>query len=214
MAITGIEVPLEAAMAAWLAALALGVLAGRLRLRGKPAAAANDPLAGLFTSANLGAALDAADRRTGARAVLHGRIDQLATLHAGWDAATRARVLGQIAGVMKAGVRREDAFTTLEGDGFTILMPGADEQAARGVAERLRRALAGLHLPQFGRTAPFSASFGVAAERQGESRESLVARARTALRAAQKAGGDHVVAASEIEEVMFLPAPEAPAQAA
>jgi diguanylate cyclase (GGDEF)-like protein len=143
-----------------------------------------------------------------AQAVLRGRIDQIASLRTGWDAKTREQVLGQIAGVMKAGIRRDDSFARIEGDGFTIIMPGADESAAMGVADRLRRALAQLRMPQFGADNPFTASFGVAAGRSDDSRDNLVARARAALEAAQRGGSDHVVAASEIEEVVFLPAPE------
>jgi diguanylate cyclase (GGDEF)-like protein len=115
---------------------------------------------------------------------------------------------------MEAGIRREDRFELIEGEGFTILMPGADEQAAMGVAERLRRALAHMTLPQSGMHNHFTASFGVAAGRSGDCGETLVARARAALEAAQKAGSDHVVAASEIEEIKFLPAPHSSSAAA
>lgn len=215
--ITGIAVPLEAAMAAFLAALMLGVYVGQERQRRRHAALP-DPLSGLFAPATLEAAVDGANRRfhrhVAAQAVLRGRIDQIASLRTGWDAETREQVLSHIAGVMKAGVRRDDSFAQIEGDGFTIVMPGADERAARGVADRLRRAMAQINLPQFGGENPFTASFGVAAGRADDNPASLVARARAALEAAQKAGSDHVVAASEIEEVIFLPPPETSANVA
>ena len=152
--------------------------------------------------------------RVAGQAVLRGRLDQIASLRTGWDDQTREQVLGQIAAVMQAGVRRDDSFSRIEGDGFTIVMPGADERAAVGVADRLRHALAQIRLPQFSGENPFTASFGVAAGRADDTRDNLVARARAALEAAQKAGSDHVVAASEIEEVIFLPAPEQSADAA
>ena len=215
--ITGIAVPLEAAMAASLAALLLGMYVGQERVRRRQHAAP-DPLSGLFAPATLETAIDGANRRfnsrVAAQAVLRGRIDQIASLRTGWDAQTREQVLGHIAAVMQAGVRRDDSFARIEGDGFTIVMPGADERAAVGVADRLRHALAQIRLPQFGGENPFTASFGVAAGRADDSRDNLVARARAALEAAQKAGSDHVVAASEIEEVMFLPAPARSADAA
>jgi len=215
--ITGIEVPLEAVIAASLAAFALGALRERARHLRKLDSAIN-PLSELFVPGVLESAAEDANRRFAGRmasqAVLRGRIDQMATLRTGWDAATRDQVLDHIAGVMKAGVRRDDRFTNIEGEGFTIVMPGADEQAARGVAMRLRRALARMKLPQSGSHNPFTASFGVAAGRSGECGEKLVARARAALDAAQKAGSDHIVAASEIEEVIFLPAPPASSAAA
>ncbi|MFN9716950.1 MAG: diguanylate cyclase domain-containing protein, partial [Sphingomonadales bacterium] len=149
--ITGFEVPLEAAIAASLAALALGILAERSRFHRKLDDAVN-PLAGLFAPGVLESAAEEANRRLagrmGSQAVLRGRIDQIAMLRTGWDSAARDQVLGHIASVMKAGIRREDRFELIEGEGFTIVMPGADEQAAMGVAERLRRALAHMTLPQ------------------------------------------------------------------
>lgn len=215
--ITGIEVPLEAAIAASLAAFALGVLRGRARHMRKHDSAP-DPLAELFAPGVLESAADDANRRLAGRmagqAVLRGRIDQIAMLRTGWDAAARDQVLSQIAEVMKAGVRRGDHFSHIEGDGFTIVLPGADEQGARSVADRLRLALARIRLSQSGAHNRFTASFGVAAGRGGENGETLVARARAALDAAQRAGSDYVVAASEIEEVMFLPAPTASPAAA
>jgi diguanylate cyclase (GGDEF)-like protein len=214
---TGIEVPLEAAMAVSLATLALGMMAGRKRQGGRRALA-RDPLSGLFARTALENAVANANRRTASRraaqAVLHGRIDQLAALRAGWDAETRELVLGHIAEVMKAGIRRDDSYASLAGDGFTIVMPGADERAAKGVAERLRRALGQMRLPQLGGEGLFTASFGVAAGKAGDSGERLVARALAALEAARQSGTDHVVAASEINEVIFLPAPAPSAEAA
>lgn len=216
--VTGIAVPLEAAMVTATAALALGVFVERLRHRRAlvPAAPAtkpvSSPLADLFAPRVLGQAVERVNRRRAAnkaaRAVLTGRIDQIAMLRAGWDTEAREQVLSHIAAVMKAGVRREDSFTHIAGDGFTIVMPGADERDALGVAERLRRALAGMTLPRSGARNPFTASFGVAADEHGLAGETLIARARAALDAAQQTGSDHVVAASDIEEVIFLPPPE------
>jgi diguanylate cyclase (GGDEF)-like protein len=215
--VTGIEVPLEAAIAAWLAALALGVFAERARKRLRRAPA-SDPLSGLFTPETFETVVESANRRAGdpvpARAVLHARIDQIAMLRSGWNAEAREAVLDHVATVMKAGIRREDRLARVEGDGFTIIMSGADETAAKGAADRLRRALAQIRLPQFGTDNAFTASFGVASGRADETGDKLVKRALAALNAAQKVGSDQVVAASEIEEVIFLPAPGPSANAA
>ncbi|MFM7404917.1 MAG: hypothetical protein ACKO1N_12710, partial [Erythrobacter sp.] len=62
-------------------------------------------------------------------------------------------------------------------------------------------------LPQVGSEARLTASFGVAAERFGDGDGSIARRARRALDAAVAKGADHVVPASEIEEIMLLPAP-------
>jgi diguanylate cyclase (GGDEF)-like protein len=215
--ITNIAVPLEAAMGASLAAFALGRLLERTRQR-RRSGTATEPLSGLFDRATLQAAVDDANRRFAGRAVtqavLRARIDQMASLRTGWDTETREELLAHIADVMKTRIRRDDSFARIDGDGFTIVMPGADEQAAKGVADRLRRALAQLKLPQFGGENPFTASFGVAAGDTHDNGDTLIARARAAMEAAQKAGTDHVVAASEIEEVIFLPAPASSAGAA
>ncbi|MFN3864224.1 MAG: GGDEF domain-containing protein [Erythrobacter sp.] len=215
--ITGIAVPLDAAMAASLAALLMGIAVGQGWAR-RTRHPAPDALSGLFAPATLQTAIEGANRRLNSRvaaqAVLRGRIDQIASLRSGWDPQTREQLLEQIAAVMQAGVRRDDSFARIDGDGFTIVMPGADERAAVGVANRLRRALARIKLPQLGRANPFTASFGVAAGPTDDSRDNLVARAHAALEAAQKAGSDQVVAASDIEEVVLLPAPTRSADAA
>ena len=113
-----------------------------------------------------------------------------------------------IAAVMRTGLRRDDR-VTLAGEGFTIIVPGADERTAVNIAERLRRRIAQMRFPHLGGEARLSASFGVAADRKGDSADRIAARARHALQAALARGPDHVVPASEIEEVILLPAPPA-----
>lgn len=211
--VTGIAVPLEAAIGLWLAGLMLGIAAGRLRGREpRGPAAKRDPLAGLFSSGMMSSAVQHANRRTasgmGRRAVLRGRIDQMAMLQTGWDPQTRQQMLDQIAAIMQAGLRSDDDFAALDNDGFTITMDGADEAAAKRVAARLRHALLQLRLPQLGGANPFTASFGVASGEIQDNGVTLVARARAALDAAQQTGADQVVAASEMEDVIFLPPPD------
>ncbi|MDC8755011.1 diguanylate cyclase [Erythrobacter sp. sf7] len=215
--VTGIDVPLEAAIAGWLAALVLGVFIGRAWKIPRHTSL-SDPLSGLFSPETLETAIESTRRRTGdrasARAVLHARLDQIAMLRSGRNAEAREAVLDHVAAVMKASIRRDDRLARVAGDGFTIVMSGADERAAKSAADRLRRALAQIRLPQFGSDNAFTASFGVAAGRADEMGDTLMRRALAALDAAQKAESDHVVAASEIEEVIYLPAPEPSTNAA
>lgn len=218
---TGIEVPLELAALLSAGALAAGAWAGRLRAYrqfGPRPAPASDPLGAFFKAENFSKTIDLTARRNaaraGAQAVLHGRIDQLSeVLHP----ATRSEVREHVAAVMRAGLRRDDSIAlgagVLAGDGFTIVIPGADERAAVRIADRLRRTLAQLRLPQLGDGARLTATFGVAAQRFGDDDGAIVRRARRALDAAVAKGSDHVVPASEIEEIMLLPAP-APSPAA
>jgi diguanylate cyclase (GGDEF)-like protein len=211
---TGIEVPLEvaallcagcAAAGAWLASTR-----AQLRLAPRPAAAA-DPLGALHKPEVFAKAVDLATRRNALRAasqaVLHGRIDQIQTFGPVWTSDTRAEVREHVAAVMRASLRRGDRMAQAEGDAFTITLSGADERAGVRIADRLRRRLGQLHLPQIGSAARLTASFGVAAEGYGDGDDSIARRARRALDAAVAKGADHVVPASEIEEIMLLPAP-------
>lgn len=208
--ITGIEVSLELAVLLCAAGVAGGAWVGQNRANRRLDPRRN-PLRPLMKPAAMDQAIDLAARRDalreGSHAVLHGRIDQIAALRTVWNTDTRDQVREHIAAVMRAGLRRNDRITLAEGDGFTILIPGADERTAVRIADRLRRKLAQLRLPHLGQGATLTASFGVAADRFGETTRGLDQRARRAFDAAVAQGCDHVVPASEIEEVMLLPAP-------
>lgn len=214
--ITGIELPVELALLLCAGFAAGGAWIGQRRAQRRLDPRRN-PLHHLMKAERLGAAVDLATRRDAVResshAVLHGRIDQIAAFHSVWSADTSDQVREHVAAVMRAGLRRGDRIALAEGEGFTIVIPGADERAAVRIADRLRRTLARLTLPQLGGEGQLTASFGVAADRFGENGEGLARRARRALDAAVAKGTDHVVPASEIEEVMLLPAP-APSPAA
>jgi GGDEF domain-containing protein len=205
------NIPLELALLLCMGCGAAGVWAGQVRANRRLDPRRN-PLRELLRPAVLSQAIDLAARRDalreGSHAVLHGRIDQIAALRTVWNADTREQVHEHIAAVMRAGLRRGDRIAISAGgsgeDNFTILIPGADERAAVRIADRLRCSLAQLRLPQLGNEARLTASFGVAADRFGESSDGLDRRARRALDAAD---ADHVVPASEIEEIILLPAP-------
>jgi len=209
--ITGIGVPLELTLLLCAGSAAAGVWLGQMRANRRLDPRRN-PLRALMKPDVMSQAIDLAARRDalreGSHAVLHGRIDQLAALRSVWNADTRDQVYEHVAAVMRAGLRRGDRIAINAGhsdeDDFTILIPGADERAAVRIADRLRRSLAQLRLPQLGNEAPLTASFGVAADRFGESSDGLDRRARRALDAAD---ADHVVPASEIEEIILLPPP-------
>lgn len=218
--ITGVNMPLEVALLLSIIVGVAGVWIGQQRVKRQrdpqPTPRSNprpNPLSDLLKPEVLAEAIDLAAhrsaRRAGAHAVMHGRIDQLAMMRTIWNLETRAEVSQHVAAVMRAGLRQNDRIAINDGEGFTILIPGVDERTAVGIADRLRRALAQLHLPQLGSDARLTASFGVASDRVGEGNTSLDQRARRALLAAMARGEDHVVPASEIEEIMLLPAPAA-----
>ncbi len=198
--ITGMNVPLELAVGLCALFCVVGAWAGQARALRRQTKQRH-PLADLMQSANLDQVIDLATRRNAiseaSHAVLHGQIDW------GGSTATREQLQGSIAAVMRAGLRRGDHVTHIEGDGFTIILPGADERAGARIADRLRSALA-----QAGETAGGAARFGVAAGLYDKGGDLLNRRARRALDAALAQGYDHIVTASEIEEVVYLPAPE------
>lgn len=205
--ITGIQVPLEAAMAMCGVFLLIGAGLAHWVAQSRRAPH-SDPLADLMQPDRLGPAIDLAARRNAKRdpshAVLRGRIDQLAATPGELDGDARSALRDQIAAVMRSGLRRGDTMTLFEGDGFTIIAPGADEDGAVRMADRLRDALATIRLSQSGAHAGLKARFGVAA---GDTGEPLAQRALRALEAAMAQSDAHVVSANDIREVIYLPAP-------
>jgi diguanylate cyclase (GGDEF)-like protein len=106
--------------------------------------------------------------------------------HAVGDAVLRA-----FAAVLRETLRESDLAGRWGGEEFLLLLPGADEEGAAQLAERVRSALAERGVP----SAPglrVTASFGVA-EYAGETNtEELVAAADGALYRAKRAGKDRV----------------------
>jgi len=106
--------------------------------------------------------------------------------HAVGDAVLRA-----FAAVLRETVRESDVAGRWGGEEFLLLLPGADEEGAAQLAERIRIGLGGRSIPG----APglrVTASFGVA-EYAGESNsEQLVVAADSALYEAKRAGRDRV----------------------
>lgn len=168
----------------------------------------HDPLQELMRRDNLGPAIDLAlhrnTQREASQAVLIGRIDQFAADQPGWGREARQRIVEQVAAALRVSLRRDDRVAMVagsaDGDGFSILVPGADERAAVRIADRLRSKVRHLRLPRFGGGERLTASFGVAAGSLTERSERIEARARRALEVAVETGPDKVVPASAIGE--------------
>jgi two-component system cell cycle response regulator len=111
--------------------------------------------------------------------------------HAAGDAVLRA-----VAARLADGLREEDLAARWGGEEFLLLLPDAGD--ATVVCERLRAAIADTPIRVDAAVAiTITASFGWAAWGGGETAETLVARADTALYAAKDGGRDCVVAASD-----------------
>lgn len=144
------------------------------------------------------------DRRD---SVMEARIDRLDMFGRVWGENARREATDQVAKVLRAGIRRTDEVRTIPGEGFVIVLENAREDEAVGIAQRLRRALAGTPIPGMGAGLHVTASFGIAEGRPGESIDEARTRAGGALDAATANGEDLVIAASEIEEILSLPPP-------
>jgi diguanylate cyclase (GGDEF)-like protein len=90
------------------------------------------------------------------------------------------QILTQLARMIDESVRETDVVARFGGEEFLVVMPETDLEGATKFADRLRQ--------QIAQEMPLTVSGGVAEGMDGDSHESLVARADTALYAAKSAG--------------------------
>jgi len=140
----------------------------------------------------LSAELAVGGRHTLPLAVLMADIDHFKKIndthgHAAGDEALRAvsRTLG-------GALREGDSVGRLGGEEFLVLLPMLEGAAAFAAADRLRREIEQSRAVFEGCEIPLSISIGVGCRRQGDSVDSLLARADAALYAAKSAGRNRV----------------------
>lgn len=97
-------------------------------------------------------------------------------------------VLQNLADVVREYIRETDVFARWGGDEFAILLPHTDLRRAQEVAERIRQAINSNASLQ-----EITCSFGVAASRENDTKQSLLRRADDLLLQAKTAGKDMVV---------------------
>jgi two-component system, cell cycle response regulator len=105
------------------------------------------------------------------------------------------QVLERIGNVLIKHTRGSDITCRYSGDEFVVVMPEADQQGARGLAEKLRQLIA-TELYNFAdQPLKVTVSLGVSVYEVGspQSAESLLSAADAALLSAKRAGGDCVV---------------------
>lgn len=158
-----------------------------------------DPLTGTATEAALlrftEAVLDIADPGGPPVGFLLIDIDGLPEIGARLGAGVEDAVLLGAADRLHEGIRGHDLVGRMA-RGFGICMPDLLPAQAWGVAERLRRGLAETPLPTPAGDLGVTCSIGFAlGHGPGLDPAALVARARLAVREAQQAGGDRVMAA-------------------
>jgi two-component system cell cycle response regulator len=109
--------------------------------------------------------------------------------------ATGDTVLRAVADVLRDGLVSGEAAVRWGGEEFLLVLPACGATPAAARAERLRAKLAAQPVEAGGQRLAVTASLGCAALAEGETPESLVARADEALYAAKAAGRDRVATA-------------------
>lgn len=123
-------------------------------------------------------------------------IDHFKTINDTYGHATGDGVLQAVARNVADNIRASDLLFRYGGEEFLVLMADTDEEGAKQLAERIRSSLEHcICLPGDGLTIRLTASFGIAALRSEETKETLVQRADQALYRA-KADGRNRVAVS------------------
>lgn len=107
--------------------------------------------------------------------------------HAAGDTVLRATVEA-----WQAQLRDRDALGRIGGEEFAVVCAGTGPEQARAIAARLLEATRLLRLPEIDRTLRVSTSIGIAVAQPDDTRETLFARADTALYRAKQQGRDRV----------------------
>lgn len=137
-------------------------------------------------------------KRTTSAAMLMCDVDHFKQLNDTLGHAEGDRCLVKIAGIIQSSLRDEhDQVARYGGEEFLVLLPGADEQEAEAVAERIRSRVEAASLPNpTSQVGPYvTVSIGVAAftrNRSFVSAEQLQRRADESLYRAKKAGRNRV----------------------
>ena len=157
------------------------------------ALAATDPLTGLLNRRSMDEHLRTTLRAGEPAAALLVDIDRFKRINDELGHETGDRVIQAVAAVLEAGTRDQDAVARWGGEEFLVLLQGHDQEAAWNVAERLRA-----RVPESWGTPEnqLNVSIGVAALRPGDTANTLVSRADSALLEAKRKGRNHTITAS------------------
>lgn len=161
-----------------------------------------DPLTGISNRRTLdelaAQALAAARRHKRNLAVLLADADHFKHIndmhgHEVGDDALRALAI-----TLDCALRSEDLLGRIGGEEFVIVLPDADETAARISAERLRRAVEETRFTAGDELIPLRISIGIAVAGEGDDFPALLRRADKAMYAAKRAGRNRVFGSAEI----------------
>lgn len=163
--------------------------------------AIRDPLTGLFNRRYLGDVL-AREFSRAARArysigLIMLDLDHFKRLNDTFGHDTGDAVLTEVAGLLQAGVRREDVACRLGGEEFVVALPTASLDNTRRRAEAIAAAIRNLQLSRGDQpVGPITVSIGIAVfPEHGTTPEDLLKAADTALYRAKEEGRDRIVLA-------------------
>ena len=148
-----------------------------------------DPLTGLSNRRALDQALEGWSRGNGG-AILALDLDHFKRVNDTFGHAAGDRVLVRVSGLIRRSVREHDQAFRVGGEEFIVLLPGATQEAAMDVAQRLRVAVGQTDIDGVGKV---SISGGIAFWTPGQcSAETALARADEALYAAKSQGRNRI----------------------
>jgi len=126
----------------------------------------------------IGREMDRAARSKHPLSVIIYDIDRFKMVNDSFGHLTGDHVLRTLAGIVRGHIRDSDYLVRWGGEEFLVVSPETGIEKAMMVAERLRKVM-GEHIFEY--MGPVTASFGVAEYREGESRDSFILRADTAM---------------------------------
>jgi diguanylate cyclase (GGDEF)-like protein len=172
------------------------------------AAATTDPLTGLANRSQFQkrAATELAHgrRRNETAALVLGDVDYFKRINdeLGHDAGDK--VLVHLAVLMRDNLREVDVLARWGGEEFLVLLPSNDMHAATEVAERMRQAVAAVHIDIGGRMVQVTMSFGVAQVNGLADLQQATARADRALYDSKNGGRNRVSAALDRPQTVLV----------
>jgi sigma-B regulation protein RsbU (phosphoserine phosphatase) len=156
--------------------------------------ARSDPLTGLPNRRHFDLALEerlaraSTNRHSDAFSVAILDIDHFKPINDTYGHEVGDQVLKQLALILSSQIRESDLAARIGGEEFALLIPETSLEEANSVLERLRLAIE-THPWQ---PVPVTASVGVTGYLEGDTRESLITRADSALYRAKHLGRNHV----------------------
>lgn len=216
------ETPFYAVMVIWLAvasllmAMTLLIAALTAQMKAQQEDALQDPLTGLKTRGPFEAQairmIERSQQEGCPTCVVVADLDHFKVVNDTFGHQIGDNAIATFGKIIGEQIRAGDAAGRIGGEEFCIVLWNCEEDAAKSMAERVRRALANTHVEGMPESMRLTASFGVAEHKGSEGYVKLFARADAALYAAKKNGRDCVKVDGRPDNVAPL-TPARPAKA-